>query len=239
MKKLLIIICVLVLIIIGMYFYKSNINNKNVSALEVEQIEEYLDKLYLWKEVTGEALPTFKNINDAPDIWIWEVVKQSFEDYELTYEQIQERAVEIFGKNLTKQFPTEGTDFIYYNEEEGKYITSGMGLDTKEDSFLIKKINKTTKGYDVEIVEYLVDYEEEMLSYAEQEPVETQEELETLDVEYDIYIKNLNEDIIATLKNTTEESDIIETVKSNIDKFSTKNIYIIKNKENLYVKNVE
>ena len=227
MKKLVAIICVLLVIFIGMYINKTKSSQKIVTASEVEKVEEYISKIYMWKEVTEEALPEFNNINEAPDLWTWEVVKKNLEDYELTYEEIQQKATELFGKQFTKQFPKEGTEYIQYDEQTDKYITSGIGLDSLDDSFLIKNINKTKNEYDVEIVEYLEDY-------SNSAGVEDEDEV------YDIYIKNLNQDTIATIKSNEGETKAIETVKENIDKFTTKTIKLIKDSDgNIYVKQVE
>ena len=227
MKKLVAIICVLLVIFIGMYINKTKSSQKIVTASEVEKVEEYISKIYMWKEVTEEALPEFNNINEAPDLWTWEVVKKNLEDYELTYEEIQQKATELFGKQFTKQFPKEGKEYIQYDEQTDKYITSGIGLDSLDDSFLIKNINKNKNEYDVEIVEYLEDY-------SNSAGVEDEDEV------YDIYIKNLNQDTIATIKSNEGETKAIETVKENIDKFTTKTIKLIKDSDgNIYVKQVE
>ena len=227
MKKLVAIICVLLVIFIGMYINKTKSNQKKVTASEVEKVAEYISKIYMWKEVTEEALPEFNNINEAPDLWTWEVVKKNLEDYELTYEEIQQKATELFGKQFTKQFPKEGTEYIKYDEQTDKYITSGIGLDSLDDCFLIKNINKNKNEYDVEIVEYLEDY-------SNSAGVEDEDEV------YDIYIKNLNQDTIATIKSNEGETKAIETVKENIDKFTTKTIKLIKDSDgNIYVKQVE
>lgn len=227
MKKLVAIICVLLVIFIGMYINKTKSSQKIVTASEVEKVEEYISKIYMWKEVTEEALPEFNNINEAPDLWTWEVVKKNLEDYELTYEEIQQKATELFGKQFTKQFPKEGTEYIKYDEQTDKYITSGIGLDSLDDGFLIKNINKNKNEYDVEIVEYLEDY-------SNSAGVEDEDEV------YDIYIKNLNQDTIATIKSNEGETKAIETVKENIDKFTTKTIKLIKDSDgNIYVKQVE
>lgn len=227
MKKLVAIICVLLVIFIGMYINKTKSSQKIVTASEVEKVEEYISKIYMWKEVTEEALPEFNNINEAQDLWTWEVVKKNLEDYELTYEEIQQKATELFGKQFTKQFPKEGTEYIQYDEQTDKYITSGIGLDSLDDSFLIKNINKNKNEYDVEIVEYLEDY-------SNSAGVEDEDEV------YDIYIKNLNQDTIATIKSNEGETKAIETVKENIDKFTTKTIKLIKDSDgNIYVKQVE
>lgn len=227
MKKLVAIICVLLVIFIGMYINKTKSNQKKVTASEVEKVEEYISKIYMWKEVTEEALPEFNNINEAPDLWTWEVVKKNLEDYELTYEEIQQKATELFGKQFTKQFPKEGTEYIQYDEQTDKYITSGIGLDSLDDSFLIKNINKNKNEYDVEIVEYLEDH-------SNSAGVEDEDEI------YDIYIKNLNQETIATIKSNEGETKAIETVKENIDKFTTKTIKLIKDSDgNIYVREVE
>ena len=80
-----------------MYINQRNqIESSKISAEEVDNIEVYVTKIYMWKEVTGEALPKFQNINDAPDKWVWEVVKKNMEKYEdITFEEIQEKAKEI------------------------------------------------------------------------------------------------------------------------------------------------
>lgn len=227
MKKLLAIIGILLVIFIGMYIYKNNINQNNITALEVQEIEEYISKIYMWKEITKEALPKFNNINDAPDLWIWEVVKKNLEDYELSYNEIQEKATEIFGKNFNKQFPKEGTEYIYYNEDLEKYVATGIGLDTLDDSFIIKSINKTKNGYEIEIIEYLEDYGNAM-------GIEDESEF------YEIYIKNLDEETIATIKSNESETKAIEIVKENVEKFSKKNINLIKNSEgNIFVESVK
>lgn len=218
MKKLLAIISVLLIIFIGMYIYKSNINKNNITASEVQKIEEYMSKIYMWKEITQEALPKFNNINEAPDIWTWEVVKKNLENYELTYNEIQEKAIEIFGENFKKQFPKEGSEYIQYDENLDKYITTGVGLDTLEDMFLIKNIKKTKIGYEFELIEYLEDYENSM-------GIENENEI------YDIYIKNSQEEIIATIKSNESETKAIELVKENEDSFNKKIVNVTKNKE--------
>lgn len=228
MKKMIAIICVLLVIFIGMIIYKKNTNQSNITVLEVEQIEEYITKIYLWQEVTEEALPKFDNVNNAPDLWVWEVVKKNLENFELTKEEIEEKAIEIFGKKFTKQFPKEGSKFIVYDEKTGIYHTSGMGLDTLDDCFLIKKIKKLKNGYEVEIIEYLEDYEKSMDIDG------------NLLEEYDIDIKNLQHQVIETVKGNENETRIIEMIKENYDKFSTKKITLKKENEgNLYVESVK
>ena len=160
MKKMIAIICVLLMIFIGMYLYKSNLKKNNVNISEIQNIEDYISSIYLWSEITDDALPRFDSIDNAPDKWIWEVVKKNLEKYELSFEEIQEQAIEIFGSDLKKTYPKEGTQTIYYDENLGKYVASEIETDMQEDSFFIRNISKIKDGYEVEIVEYLEDYNE-------------------------------------------------------------------------------
>ena len=227
MKKLVAIICILLVIFVGMYVNRSKSNQNLITAIEVEKVEEYISKIYMWKEITGDALPKFDNINDAPDVWTWEVVKKDLENYELTKDEIQNKATELFGNQFTKQFPQEGTEYMQYDEKLGKYISTGIELDTLDDCFYIKNIRKTKDGYEVEIAEYLEDYVNSL-------GIEDENEI------YEIYIKNLNEEIIANVKNTEGETKIIEVVKENLDKFTTKTVNLKKNSNgNIYVESVK
>lgn len=225
MKKLIAIICVLLVIFVGMVIYRrSNINSNNVTANEVGQIEEYITKIYTWKEVTGEALPVFDNINNAPDSWIWQVVVNNLEEYAVTREQIQSKATEIFGPNFTKEFPEEGTENLKYDESLNLYVAEEIQTDNKEDVFYINSIEKSQNEYKVEIAEYLEDYSNET------------NETEESNNGYDIKIENLNGEEIATVKDTDGETVIVNTIKENIDKLSKKIVTLQKgDNDNFYV----
>ena len=227
MKKLVAIICILLVIFVGMYVNRSKSNQNLITATEVEKVEEYISKIYMWKEITGEALPKFDNINDAPDVWTWEVVKKNLENYDLTKDEIQNKATELFGNQFKKQFPQEGTEYMQYDEKLGKYISTGIEIDTLDDCFYIKNIRKTKDGYEVEIAEYLEDYVNSL-------GVEDENEI------YEIYIKNLNEETIANVKNTEGETKTIDVVKENLDKFTTKTVNLKKSSNgNIYVESVK
>lgn len=227
MKKLVAIICILLVIFVGMYVNRSKSNQNLITATEVEKVEEYISKIYMWKEITGDALPKFGNINDAPDVWTWEVVKKNLENYDLTKDEIQNKATELFGNQFAKQFPQEGTEYMQYDEKLGKYISTGIELDTLDDCFYIKNIRKTKDGYEVEIAEYLEDYVNSL-------GVEDENEI------YEIYIKNLNEETIANVKNTEGETKTIDVVKENLDKFTTKTVNLKKSSNgNIYVESVK
>lgn len=228
MKKLIAIICVLLVIFVGMVIYRrSNINSNNVTANEVGQIEEYITKIYTWKEVTGEALPAFDNINNAPDSWIWQVVVNNLEEYAVTREQIQSKATEIFGPNFTKEFPEEGTENLKYDESLNLYVAEEIQTDNKEDVFYINSIEKSQNEYKVEIAEYLEDYSNETNGAEENNNG------------YDIKIENLNGEEIATVKDTDGETVIVNTIKENIDKLSKKIVTLQKgDNDNFYVTKV-
>lgn len=226
MKKLVIIIIILLLILIGMVVYRNTAikSNNQVNVQDVEKIETYITKIYMWKEVTSEALPTFENINEASDIWIWEATKKNLENYELTYDEIQNKAKELFGPDFTKEFPREGTENLTYNPETDKYYATGMGLDQEEDCFLLNEINKTEDGYEVEIVEYLEDYSQESTD-------------DTNTQSYQIVIRNLNDEEIGKIEES-QESSSQDIVKNNIDRFTRKIVTLKQEGDNLYVQKV-
>lgn len=228
MKKMIAIICVLLVIFIGMNIYQRvEIQNKKITADEVAKIEEYIDKIYLWKEITGQALPAFNNINDAPEDWVWENAKKNLEEYELSYEQIEEKAKELFGNSLTKQFPKDGTDYLVYDNQSEKYLATDIELDNEQDSFLINKIQKEKDIYTVDIVEYLKDYSQV-----------TQDE--EGNEQGNIGIKNLQEELVTQVASTESETKIIEIIKENSDKFNKKTLTIQKGEnDRLYLLKVE
>lgn len=232
MRNMIIIIIILLVIFVGMFIYKNNFSNSanNITINEVQEIEKYISKIYMWKEVTKVALPTFDDINNADDLWIWEVVKKNLEEYEVDYQNIQNMLKGIFGENIKKELPKEGNSSFTYDRESEKYISSGINLDSKEDKFLINKIEKENNEYRVEIIEYLEDYSEN-----NSEDGSEIEDLEQ-DIEYDIIIRNLEETEIARIKNTESQTNVNEFIKSNIDSFSKKELIIRKdNEERLYV----
>lgn len=227
MKRLLTIISILLIIFIGMFIYKINKNKIDVTASEVENIEEYISNIYMWKEITNEALPKFDDINNAPELWLWEVVKKNLEEYELTYEQINGKAKEIFGENLSKAFPIQGTEYIIYDNYKEKYYVTGIGLDAEDDSFLINKILKKNDIYKVEIIEYIEDYSNAINPESNNDV-------------YDVDIKNLRDEKIATIKSNENETKAIEIVKKNTNKFTKKIINLSKDsKGKIFVKSVE
>lgn len=237
MKKFVVIIVFLVIILISMIMYRSftiKQQEENVSVDEIGQIETYIAKIYMWKEITGEALPTFSDINQASDVWTWEVVKKNLEDYELSYDQIQDKAKELFGPDFTKEFPKEGNDQIVYNPETEKYYAVGRGIDDEEDCFLLNTITRADDGYNVEIVEYLEDYSEVYGNIT----VESDESPDnSADSDSKIVIRNTNGDEIGEI-NSNQEDMAKDMVKENIDRFSKKQLKIKKDGDNLYVKSV-
>lgn len=221
MRKMLIIIGILFIVFIGMIISKSikvkNNENNNVSIEEIEKIEDKISNIYMWKEVTNEAIPEFQNINEANEKWIWEVVKNNLENYEVTYEEIKEEARKIFGENFNKELPKDGNSSFQYKQDTNTYIATEVEFDQEEDTFLLNNINKTKTGYEVEIIEYLEDY-----SNGES-----------------VVIKNTNEEEIGRVGIDESETKIQEIIKNNKDRFNKKKIYLEKENEDLIVKRVE
>lgn len=222
MKKLIVIIIILAIIFVGMIVYKNvAIKANNISIQEIEKIENYIHQIYMWKEVTEEALPYFEDINQANEKWIWEAVKKNIEDDKPSYEQIQEKAKELFGEAFTKEFPKEGTEYLIYDEQTNQYIAIEPEVDQQGDLFLLNTIKKTKEGYEVEIVEYLEDYSPML-----------KEEAEDF-----VIIRNLQEEEIGRITGSAEEEET-ELVKRNIDNFSKKKLQLKTENDKLYIEKV-
>ena len=219
MRKMLVIIVILLFIFVGMICYKkvAVAKSSDIKANEVIQVEEAISKVYLWEEVTNEALPKFSNINNAEDKWIWEAVKNNLENYELEYDEIQLKAKELFGQNFTKEFPKEGNQSFSYSEEMQKYIAEEIETDQKEDDFLLEQIKRIENGYEVEILEYIADYTEENI----------------------IIVKNTNDEELSRISASEDESAIQNVVKSKKDNCTRKKVTLKKENENLIVEKVE
>ena len=209
------------LFLYGMVIYRNvrvqNNESNNVSIEEIQKIEEKILSVYMWEEVTGEALPEFQDINDADDKWIWEVVKNNLENYEVTYDEIEEEAKLIFGENFNKEFPKEGNSSFEYNSETDKYIATEVEFDQEEDSFLLDNIIKTETGYEVEIIEYLEDYSEEE----------------------SVIVRNTNDEEIGRVSISESETNMQDIVKNNKDRFTKKKVYLVQENDNLNLQKVE
>ena len=203
------------------YRSRSVSNSEQVTITEIENIENYISEIYMWQEITNEALPTFDNINNANELWIWEVVKKKLEEFELDYQQIQDKGKEIFGEDFKKEFSKEGSQSFEYNEETQKYYPTETNLDDKEDRFLLNTIERTDEGYKVEIIEYIEDYSK------------------VIEGQNIIIIENLNQEQIGQVSEPDSEQNIQDIVKRNIDKFSKKQIYLKQQDDKLYVEKVE
>ena len=221
MRKMLIIIGVLAIIFVGMVIYRNvrlqDNENNNVSIDEIQKIEDKISSVYMWKEVTGEALPEFQDINSADDKWVWEVVKNNLQNYEVTYEEIKEEAKLIFGDNFNKEFPKEGNSSFEYNSETDKYIATEVEFDQEEDSFMLDNISKTESGYEVEIIEYLEDYS----------------------VADTVAVKTTNDEEIGRVATSESETKIQEIVRNNKDRFTKKKVYLKQENDNLNIQKVE
>ncbi len=195
-----------------------------------------MSKIYMWKEVTGEALPVFQDINNAPEQWIWEVVKKNIDVYdEITSTDIETKAKELFGEQFAIEFPNKGNSS--FELQENVYQATNIELDTDNDCFFIKTIKKTKQGYELEVIEYLEDYSEEPedMQFVNEENQESGQ-----DVEFAIHIKNLNGEEITTVKNIEGQGKIIEKVKEEIEKFNKKKIELVKGngEKEIYIKSV-
>lgn len=219
MKRMIIIIIVLAIILISMICYKNVMvaTKNNVNIEEIGNIEKYISKIYMWKEITNEALPVFDDVNNSDDLWVWEVIKKNLEKYNVTYEEIEAKSKEIFGEDFNKKFPIEGNQSFEYNDISKKYLATESLLDKDEDEFLLNNIIKTNDGYTIEIVEYIEDYAEENK----------------------VIIRNSQEEEIGQVGINDSETKMQEIVKNNIDRFSKKRISLKSKNKQLTVQKVE
>lgn len=219
MKKMLIIIVVLAVILITMMIYKNmTVNNSNIISIqEIENIEKSIFNIYLWKEVTNNALPEFENVNDADDLWTWEAVKKNVEKFEVSYEEIEKESKELFGQEFNKNFPKSGNTSFEYNEENDIYLATGVNLDQMEDDFLISNIQRLEDGYEIKIIEYLEDYSNEGK----------------------VIVRNTSEEEIGQVGIDDSETKIQEIVKENETRFDKKKLYFKTENNNLIIQKVE
>ena len=215
---MLIIIVVLAGILISMIIYKNMAvsSKNNVNIQEIKKIEEKISKIYLWKEVTGDALPEFEDINEVTDAWMWEVVKKNIDKFEVSYDEIVQTSKEIFGQNFNKEFPKSGNASFKYDKEKDIYIPTEVTLDQMEDVFIISDIHKNEGGYEVEIIEYLEDYSNEQK----------------------VVIRNLVEEEIGQVSSSESETKIKEIVKENVSRFNKKKVFLKKEDNRLIVQKV-
>lgn len=220
MKKMIIVIFLLFIIFVSLVIYRNSEKESEIKIDEVKSIENYLSKIYGWKEITNEALPIFDNINNADEKWLWGILRDNIEENEIDYDTINEQIKRIFGKKMNKEYPKQGTEFIEYDEENNKYKIAEIRLDSIKDSFMINKIEKNKNSYIVEIIEYLVDY---------------------TDTENGkIFVKNLNnEQIYQLTEEEATEGNIQKIIKENIGKFTKKKVTLEKEDEEILITKVE
>ena len=212
MKKFVVIIIILLIVFIGMIIYRTTaVKASDISIQEVEKIENYLNQIYLEKEIIEESLPYFEEINQADEKWIIEVIKKNVEEEEITEEQIQNVEKEVFGEEFTKEISNEE---IFNN--------TPIEIDNQGSLFLINKIEKEQDKYQVEIIEYIEDYEPTLKEQPEN---------------YIIIRNTEGEEISRASENNKEET--INIVKRNVDKFSKKKILLKEKDEKIYIQKVE
>lgn len=226
MKKLIAIIIVLVIIYVSLFVYKKIEIEKEkqnyISAEEVIKIETYIEKIYMWQEITNEALPEFENQNEIDELWLWNVIGKNIIDKEITYQSIDDKKIELFGENLEKEFPKEGGFYYIYNEQEDVYTIEGISLDAQNDVFLINNIEKEENAYIVEIVEYLEDYDVTKQGDEEQK----------------VYIKNTKREIIGKVNQSDLKNEGKNIVKENIERFQKKRLVLEMEEDRLYIVSV-
>ena len=125
-----------------------NNESNNVSIEEIEQIEQKISSVYLWREITEEALPTFDNINNANDKWIWEVVKNNLEKIApsryKSYKNFVEEALK-YKEKLSKEGNKKETTTKTIDKSQKKIEIAKLGIKKREKS---RRFNKQNLVYE-------------------------------------------------------------------------------------------
>lgn len=133
---------------------------EEVSSLEKATIEEYVEKIYKYGEIVN--IPTFENINNADEEWLWVIAFKECENTEMvTKSELVAKAKELFGTSFNKQ-PKEDSIFCaYWNEEMQYYEGKAHGLMAENETrYIIKSVEKDQNRFKVEIVEYVLNVSE-------------------------------------------------------------------------------
>ena len=243
-KKNQVIISVIALMLIaaGYMSYTTDINNDLKTAVlkDAEEYAELGDAQLVSSQVANnentETQEESKNANDGnlQENGKNENVPSGDKNSNTTNMQETNEAVDTSTHISESSYFTESRlerEKMYSQmlESYQKILENSQITDTQKEIAQneVSKINKTKNGYEVEIVEYLEDYENAM-------GLEDETEV------YDIYIKNLNQETVATIESNENETRKIEVIKENIDKFTTKTVKLMKNSEGkIFVESVE
>lgn len=241
-RKIIFLIIAVLLVILGVtvkktYLKKDEENNVNtvvapeeledkeikvVTELEKIDIRKYIESIY----GSYIAIQDFADINNADETWLWENVRSNIisdEKTSYTYKELEEKTNELYGPNLTKTFPKDGSDFFIFNEDTNAYLVADFTLDWKE-WFAIRQIREVDNLYYVEILEFKEDFT------GDDNKIKLQNKKGEVLNEFEQPENNAEK--------TLKELEIQEYVLKNEKKFSKKEIVLEKDeKENLlYVK---
>jgi hypothetical protein len=159
-KIIVIIITIALIAFCTFRFIKNNPTKEDSNSYN--DLENYISIIY------GKTflIPEFDNINDADEDWLWENVNQylwyyndKYEEknsvaYGYTYDEISEIVNELYGDNLTKEFPT-GAKAMRYNIFNNMYGPTAYGLENYYD-YKIDSIKQEENVYTVSLYDYTV-----------------------------------------------------------------------------------
>lgn len=178
MKKDKIIYIIIIVLILGFVIYKKFIEvpghiagqmaiEELISQVHYEDAEKYLKDIFVEYENNFNviALPEFQNINEAPKEWIWNILYNNLENEEnnYTYEQIQEKSINLFSNKLEMKFPEDGiVGLIEKNKKSNTYYKKDIkNNNSKKYGYCIKSLTQEDNMYKIYIKEYtlLIDGE--------------------------------------------------------------------------------
>lgn len=171
MKKDKIIYIIIIVLILGFVIYKKFIEVPGhvagqmaiedlISQVHYEDAEKHLKDIFIEYENNFNviALPEFQNINEAPKEWIWNVLYNNLDNEEnkYTYEQIQEKLINLFSSEIQNKFPEQGIEELIEKSKENNlyYKVDLKNNNAKKYGYCIKSLTQEDNIYKIYIIEY-------------------------------------------------------------------------------------
>lgn len=234
MKKDKIIYIIIIVLILGVVIYKKFIEVPGdvagqiaiedlISQVHYEDAEKHLKDIFIEKEnnFNSISLPEFQNINEAPNSWVWNVLYNNLEneENEYSYEQIQEKLIELFSNKLEIKFPEEGIEGVLEKNKENDlyYKVELQNNNTNKYGYNIKTLSQEDNIYKIYIIEYelLCDEQNYILIDCDGNEINKFESEDEIENEISRNEYNLNKKEITIKIEETGKPNVVSIVKKN------------------------
>ena len=217
----------------------NNIVNKEVTAEERKEIEEYVNKVC--NPLVNCKISEFNDINEADKVWIYSHLREDDETSYLTKEQIYTQLEKIFGKNLNLDIDKDIKE-NKNNRMPEKSETYGVSnkyalpvIDMNRLSFyVIDNVEKKNDEYVVTVIEVNKETDWNADNEGSISSIYTYDENNKVK---EVFKISSNELIHTEEKNLLNPA-IKEKVLKQKDEFNKYNLVLINEDNNLYVKEI-